>query len=131
MRASRSDRPFRSRIETRPVRAPVASAGGTGCHSPLEDCASSGSGLRSPTDGRPVHRPTGNTLAGMGLRARIWPGLSARSIGFEAVVAVLGTVAVDLSAGPPAGRLVSAPALVGLDIALAVLLLFFRRSVPL
>jgi signal transduction histidine kinase len=66
----------------------------------------------------------------MGLRARIWPGLSTRAIWFEAGVAVLGTVAVRLSADPATGS-VPAPVLLAGTVALAVLLFLFRRSAPL
>src|SRR4051794_34593580 len=67
----------------------------------------------------------------MGLRARIWPGLGARSIWFEAAVALAGTVAVRLSAGDPADVLVPQPVLLLGTVTLAVLLFLFRRSAPL
>jgi signal transduction histidine kinase len=67
----------------------------------------------------------------MGLRARIWPGLDARAIWFEAAVAVLGTVAVRLSAADASTGLVPEPVLLAGTVALAVLLLLFRRSAPL
>ena len=55
-------------------------------------------------------RPTlaarsGSYAAAMGIRERVWPGLRPRSIAFEAVVALLGTVAVGLTTGTPDDRL--------------------------
>ncbi len=67
----------------------------------------------------------------MGLRARLWPGLSVRSIWFEVVVAVLGGLSVSAASwapGPPEASLATAaPASVGVGL----LLLFLRRRAPL
>ncbi|MGY1605914.1 MULTISPECIES: sensor histidine kinase [unclassified Geodermatophilus] len=65
----------------------------------------------------------------MGLRARLWPGLGPRSIAFEVALALLGTVAVGLSAATPgSGRLaVVVPGTVLLVVTLALL----RRRAPL
>ncbi|MGY1701196.1 sensor histidine kinase [Geodermatophilus sp. SYSU D00766] len=65
----------------------------------------------------------------MGLRARLWPGLGPRSVGFEVVLALLGTVAVGLSAAAPGNGPLAlvVPGTVLLVGTLALL----RRSAPL
>jgi signal transduction histidine kinase len=67
----------------------------------------------------------------MGLRARLWPGLSARSISFEVLIAVLGGLsvsAVSWTAGSPQASLTTA---VTASVAVGLLLLFLRRRAPL
>jgi signal transduction histidine kinase len=67
----------------------------------------------------------------MALRERVWPGLRPRSIAFEAVIALLGTVAVGLTTGTPDDRLAPVPVLIVGTAVLGVTLLLFRRSAPL
>ena len=65
----------------------------------------------------------------MGLRARLWPGLGPRSVGFEVALALLGTVAVGLSAAAPGS---GAPAVVVPGtVLLVVTLALLRRRAPL
>jgi signal transduction histidine kinase len=67
----------------------------------------------------------------MGLRARLWPGLGARSIGFEALLAVLGGLsvsAVSWTAGPDRAPLAAA---VAASVTIGLLLLLLRRRYPL
>ena len=67
----------------------------------------------------------------MGLRARLWPGLSGRSISFEVLIAVLGGLsvsAVSWTAGSPQASLTTA---VTTSVAVGLLLLFLRRRAPL
>jgi signal transduction histidine kinase len=67
----------------------------------------------------------------MGLRARLWPGLGARSIGFEALLAVLGGLsvsAVSWTAGPDRAPLAAA---VAASVTIGLLLLLLRRRNPL
>ena len=65
----------------------------------------------------------------MGLRARLWPGLGPRSIGFEAALALFGSVAVGLSAAAPDSG--SPAVVVPGTIVLTVALLLLRRRAPL
>ncbi|MGY1803073.1 sensor histidine kinase [Blastococcus sp. SYSU D00922] len=67
----------------------------------------------------------------MGLRARIWPGLGARSIWLEAVVALLSTASVVLGTATPEAGLVPDPVLLLGAALLTVLLFLLRRSAPL
>jgi signal transduction histidine kinase len=67
----------------------------------------------------------------MALRERVWPGLRPRSIAFEAVVALLGTVAVGLTTGTPDDRLAPVPVLIVGTAVLGGTLFLFRRSAPL
>ncbi|SFO56013.1 Signal transduction histidine kinase [Geodermatophilus obscurus] len=65
----------------------------------------------------------------MGLRARLWPGLGPRSVGFEVALALLGTIAVGLSAAAPdSGALV---VVVPGTVLLVVTLALLRRRAPL
>ena len=67
----------------------------------------------------------------MGIRARLWPGLSTRSIWFEAVVAVLGTALVGINIGTSDAGWLPNPAVFGGATLLSVLLFVFRRRAPL
>src|SRR4051794_4661667 len=68
----------------------------------------------------------------MGIRARIWPGLRTRSIWFDALVALLGTVSIAVggAAGPTPGSWSPAVAAVAGTL-MALALFLFRRSAPL
>jgi signal transduction histidine kinase len=67
----------------------------------------------------------------MGIRARLWPGLSTRGIWLEVVLALLGTLLVGINVGTsdldwlPVGGVFAGTAVLG------VLLLLFRRRAPL
>jgi signal transduction histidine kinase len=67
----------------------------------------------------------------MGIRERVWPGLRGRSIAFEGLIAVLGTVAVGITAGSPDDRLTSVPVVLVGTAVLGITLFLFRRSTPL
>ena len=67
----------------------------------------------------------------MGIRERVWPGLRGRSIAFEGLIAVLGTVGVGLTTGSPDDRLTSVPVVLVGTVILGVTLFLFRRSAPL
>ncbi|MGY1815554.1 sensor histidine kinase [Blastococcus sp. SYSU D00820] len=67
----------------------------------------------------------------MRLRDRVWPGLGARSLWFEALVALLGTGTVAIGVVTPEARLVADATLVGGGVVLVVSLFLFRRSTPL
>src|SRR6476661_5747941 len=67
----------------------------------------------------------------MRLRERVWPGLRPRSIALEAVIALLGTVAVGLTTGTPDDRLAPMAVLYVGTAVLGVTLFLFRRSAPL
>ena len=68
----------------------------------------------------------------MGIRARLWPGLSVRSIWLEVFLAVISAVSITLNdrASGDTGDL-SIPAAVAGTVVLSVLLLFLRRRAPL
>src|SRR5215213_8866382 len=67
----------------------------------------------------------------MGIRERVWPGLRPRSIAFEAVIALVGTVAVGITTGSPDDRLTSVPVVLVGTVVLGITLFLFRRSAPL
>jgi signal transduction histidine kinase len=67
----------------------------------------------------------------MGIRERVWPGLRPRSIAFEAVIALIGTVAVGITTGSPDDRLTSVPVVLVGTLILGITLFLFRRSAPL
>ena len=67
----------------------------------------------------------------MGLRARLWPGLSTRSIGFEALLAVLGGLSVSAVSWTPGPDQAPLPAVVAASITVGLLLLLLRRRLPL
>jgi len=67
----------------------------------------------------------------MGIRERVWPGLRPRSIAFEAVIALIGTVAVGITTGSPDDRLTSVPVVLVGTVVLGITLFLFRRSAPL
>jgi signal transduction histidine kinase len=67
----------------------------------------------------------------MRLRERVWPGLRPRSIVLEAVIALLGTVAVGITTGTPDDRLASISVMFVGTAVLGGTLFLFRRSAPL
>jgi signal transduction histidine kinase len=67
----------------------------------------------------------------MGLRARLWPGLAARSIWFEVLIAVLGGLSVNAVSWTDAPAPVPVSVASGASIAVSLLLLFLRRRAPL
>jgi signal transduction histidine kinase len=67
----------------------------------------------------------------MGLRARLWPGLSTRSIGFEVLLAVLGGLSVSAVSWTPGPDQAPLPAVVAASITVGLLLLLLRRRLPL
>jgi len=67
----------------------------------------------------------------MGLRTRIWPGLRARSIWFEATLALVSSATVAAGAATPDPGVLPDPVLFAGAVLLAVLLFLFRRSAPL
>ncbi|MGX5655918.1 sensor histidine kinase [Geodermatophilus nigrescens] len=66
----------------------------------------------------------------MGSRRRIWPGLRARSIGFEAFVALLGAGTVTVGVVTPEARLTADAVLLVGGLLLVATLFLFRRSAP-
>ena len=67
----------------------------------------------------------------MRLRARLWPGLSVRSIWFEVLIAVLGGLSVSAVSWAPGPAEVSTSAATLVSTLVALALLFFRRRAPL
>ena len=67
----------------------------------------------------------------MGLRARLWPGLSPQSIWFEVLLAVLGGLSVSAVSWTPGPDQAPLPAVVAASIAVGLLLLLLRRRLPL
>ncbi|WP_116452202.1 sensor histidine kinase [Blastococcus litoris] len=67
----------------------------------------------------------------MGLRARLWPGLSTRSVWFEVLLAVLGGLSVSAVSWAPGPAQVSLPVAAAASVAVSLLLLFLRRRAPL
>jgi signal transduction histidine kinase len=67
----------------------------------------------------------------MGLRARLWPGLSARSIWFEVLIAVLGGLSVSAVSWTPGPGQVSVSTAAIASTVVSLLLLFLRRRAPL
>ena len=67
----------------------------------------------------------------MGIRARLWPGLSTRSIWFEVAVAVLGSTLVGVNVGTSEAGWLPTPVVFGGASLLGILLLLFRRRAPL
>jgi signal transduction histidine kinase len=67
----------------------------------------------------------------MGLRTRLWPGLSARSIWFEALIAVLGGLSVSAVSWTPGPALVSTSTAAVASTLVSLSLLFLRRRAPL
>lgn len=67
----------------------------------------------------------------MGLRARLWPGLSTRSIWFESLLAVLGGLSVTAVHWTPGPSLAPLSAVIAASVAVGLLLLFLRRRAPL
>ncbi len=68
----------------------------------------------------------------MGIRARLWPGLGARSIWFEAILALAASATVAVGAATPeAGQLVSDQVLVAGGVLQVLTLFLFRRRAPL
>ena len=67
----------------------------------------------------------------MGIRARLWPGLSTRGIWLEAVIALFGTVLVGVNVGTSDVEWLPTPAVFAGTTALGILLLLFRRRAPL
>ena len=67
----------------------------------------------------------------MGLRARLWPGLSARSVWFEVLIAVLGGLSVRAVEWTPGPDPVPLPLATTASIGVSLLLLFLRRRAPL
>ncbi|WP_344691343.1 sensor histidine kinase [Blastococcus jejuensis] len=67
----------------------------------------------------------------MGIRARLWPGLSTRGIWLEVVVALLGTVLVGINVGTSDSGWLPTPFVVAGTTVLGILLLAFRRRAPL
>jgi signal transduction histidine kinase len=83
------------------------------------------------TNGRPEKIGMRPTLAAMGIRARLWPGLSTRSIWFETAVAVLGTFLVGVNIGTSDAEWLPTPVVFAGTTLLGILLLLFRRRAPL
>jgi signal transduction histidine kinase len=67
----------------------------------------------------------------MGLRARLWPGLSVRSIWFEVLIAVLGGLSVTAIHWTPGPSPAPLSAVVAASVAVGLLLLVHRRRAPL
>jgi signal transduction histidine kinase len=67
----------------------------------------------------------------MGLRARLWPGLSTRSIWFEVLIAVLGGLSVSAVSWTPGPAQVSASTAATVSVGVSLLLLFLRRRAQL
>ncbi|UOY00418.1 sensor histidine kinase [Blastococcus sp. PRF04-17] len=67
----------------------------------------------------------------MRLRARLWPGLSVRSIWFEVLIAVLGGLSVSAVSWTPGPSLVSTATAAVASTVVSLALLFFRRRAPL
>ncbi|MGY1747257.1 sensor histidine kinase, partial [Blastococcus sp. SYSU D00695] len=67
----------------------------------------------------------------MRLRDRVWPGLRARSIWFEVLLALLSTVTVVLGVVTPEARLAPNPVLVVGGALLVTTVLLLRRRAPL
>ena len=68
----------------------------------------------------------------MGIRARLWPGLSLRGIWLEVFIAAVSAVAITLNDRVPGeGGILPAPAGVAGTVLLSLLLLFLRRRAPL
>jgi signal transduction histidine kinase len=67
----------------------------------------------------------------MGIRARLWPGLSLRGILLEAFLAAVSSVSITLSDGASNEGLLTFPADVVGSVLLSVLLLVLRRRAPL
>jgi signal transduction histidine kinase len=67
----------------------------------------------------------------MGLRARLWPGLPARSVWFEVLLAVLGGLSVSAVNWTPGPEQVSLSTAATASIGVSLLLLFLRRRAPL
>ncbi|TFV62070.1 UNVERIFIED_ORG: sensor histidine kinase [Bacillus sp. AZ43] len=67
----------------------------------------------------------------MGLRDRIWPGLGARSLWFEAHVALTATATIAIGVATPEAGLVPDAVLVIGSLLLVATLFLFRRSAPL
>ncbi|SHH11529.1 sensor histidine kinase [Geodermatophilus nigrescens] len=66
----------------------------------------------------------------MGSRQRVWPGLRACSIGFEAFVALLGAGTVTVGVVTPEARLTADAVLLVGGLLLVATLFLFRRSAP-
>jgi len=71
------------------------------------------------------------TLLPMGLRARLWPGLSARSIWFEVLIAVIGGLSVSAVSWAPGPGQVPVSTATSASIVVSLALLFLRRRAPL
>ena len=67
----------------------------------------------------------------MGLRAHLWPGLPVRSIWFEVLIAILGSLSVRAVNWAPGPDPVPASAVATASVVVGVLLLFLRRRAPL
>ncbi|SEP25718.1 sensor histidine kinase [Trujillonella endophytica] len=67
----------------------------------------------------------------MGIRARLWPGLSARSVALEVLLALGSLGFVAIGAATPEAGLVPDPALVAGSLVLAGVLVVLRRRAPL
>src|SRR5436309_1808838 len=68
----------------------------------------------------------------MGIRARCWPGLRARSIWLDAVVALLGSVSVVVGAvSPDVDQLLPRAVLIALGVLQTLALFILRRRAPL
>ncbi|MGY1735860.1 sensor histidine kinase [Geodermatophilus sp. SYSU D00684] len=66
----------------------------------------------------------------MGIRERVWPGLRARSVGFEALVALASAATVTVGVVTPEARLAPDAVLVAGGVLLVLTLFLFRRSAP-
>ncbi|MGY1653173.1 sensor histidine kinase [Geodermatophilus sp. SYSU D01119] len=66
----------------------------------------------------------------MGFRQRVWPGLRARSIGFEALLALASAGTVAVGVVTPEARLTPDAVLLGGGLLLVATLFLFRRSAP-
>ncbi|MEX5719390.1 sensor histidine kinase [Geodermatophilus maliterrae] len=67
----------------------------------------------------------------MGLRARLWPGLPARGVWFEVLLAVLGALSVSAVSWTPGPDQVPVSTAATASVVLGVVLLFLRRRAPL
>jgi signal transduction histidine kinase len=67
----------------------------------------------------------------MGLRARIWPGLSTRGVALEVAIAVLSTVAIGVGGATPDRGPVPVAVFAALTAVVLVFLLTLRRRAPL
>ena len=67
----------------------------------------------------------------MGLRARLWPGLSTRSIWFEVLLSALGGLSVSAVSWTPGPMQVPVSTAATASVAVGLLLLFLRRRIPL